>query len=249
MIFIINSTRLLYGYDIPITQGLTLYQAKIDEIINFSEDIYLKMGYLLGSIPSSMKSILWDMGYDYTKISDWEYFQIVIKKVQEESTRLLFREHINFAAMKSVYVPELENNVLYDEKTQLIITEKDYHVFAEYLRKMFCYKIKREKPANKFTKKILIDEDRRKRMKPVSDESMMIESMTITLVNTEEFPYTYETSRNITFHQLSMSYLQIQNKKQSCALLQGSFSGFVDTSKIPSSAMEWVYNQKKFTNM
>ena len=36
-----------------------------------------------------------------------------------------------------------------------------------------------------------------------------------------------------------------QTKKQSCALLQGSMSGFVDTSKLDKNLMNWMYDGEK----
>ena len=68
----------------------------------------------------------------------------------------------------------------------------------------------------------------------------------ISLVNTEEFPYTYETVFNLTMYQFTKSLMQINGKKQACAMLQGSMSGFVDTSKIPSSSFQWMYSDEKY---
>ena len=43
--------------------------------------------------------------------------------------------------------------------------------------------------------------------------------------------------------------LQVQTKKQSCALLQGSMSGFMDTSKIDKKLLNWMYEEPKQKNI
>ena len=112
---------------------------------------------------------------------------------------------------------------------------------------MIGYVLKREKAANKFTKMILIEEDRQKRelnaSKPFVSSLLPI---IVSLVNTEEFSYKYEDAFDVTIYQLMKSYLQIQNKKSAMALYQGSMSGFVDTSKINRKDFSWIYDESKF---
>ena len=74
----------------------------------------------------------------------------------------------------------------------------------------------------------------------------MIYDIIISLVNTEEFSYTYDTVYDLTLYQLMKSFTQIQGKKAAVALMQGSMSGFVDTSGISNMDMTWTYSAEKY---
>ena len=77
------------------------------------------------------------------------------------------------------------------------------------------------------------------------DESYIYDTV-ISLVNTEELSYTYETIFNLTLYQFTKSLIQIQGKKSAIALLQGSMSGFCDTSGIPKEDLQWMYSDDKY---
>ena len=143
------------------------------------------------------------------------------------------------------------NKVVLNEETQekeieFSIDEDTYMKMIKFIRSMCNIVPKVEKAANKFTKRILINESRRNlelnKNKPFSS---VLHSLIISLVNTEEFPYDYKSIMDITLYQIMKSSYQIQTKKQSCALLQGSMSGFVDTSKLDKNLMNWMYDGEK----
>lgn len=240
----LDKAKVLAGEPIPINEFITLTQPKIRDVIQFGEQKYFSVFHSLGSIPSDMKSTLWDMNVDFTKISDWELFISISRMFKKEDTQIILGE-IDLSSAEILVDNETGNTVLSTE--QGIITEEIYNDFIPYIREMVGYTVKREKPANKITKMALIEEDRLNRLKPKKgkDDSFLFSTI-ISLVNTEEFSYTYESVMDITVYQLMKSFLQIQNKKSACALYQGSMSGFMDTSKINKSHFNWVYSEDKF---
>ena len=240
----LDKMKILRGKDIIINDFITLLQPNIGDITEIGEQRFFSIFHSLCGIPSDMKSVLFDAGIDYMKISDWEYFLSLCKVYKQEDTALIFGD-LDFSKGKMFMDKETGKTVLMLE--QGIITEEIYEQFIPLVREMIGYTVKREKAANKFTKKILIDEDREKRQlaKGKKYESFLF-SIVLSLVNTEEFPYNYETVFDCTIYQIMKSFLQIQNKKSACALYQGSMSGFVDTSKINKANFSWVYSEDKF---
>lgn len=241
----LDKGRLLRGKPIVINDFIILNQPSVDEIFEFGESRYLNTFHTLSSIPSDMKSSLWDAGIDFTKISDWELFLSMCRMFKQEDTQLVLGE-IDFSTSQLQYDTETEQTVLATNKG--IITEEIYNSFIPYIREMVGYTLKREKPMNTVTKMVMIDEDRINRLHPKKNAAgdSFLFSIVVSLVNTEEFSYTYETAMTITVYQLMKSFMQIQNKKSACALYQGSMSGFVDTSKINKSHFSWVYSEDKF---
>lgn len=241
----IDKAKILRGDDIVINDYITLHQPSWNEIVDFSEARFFNVFYTMCSIPSDMKSVLWDSGLDFMKISDWQLFIMLSRNLTKEDTCVVFGD-IDFSLLQPMRVGDTEEIVL--AGTNFIIRESDYLEFVPYLREMIGYVLKREKAGNKFTKQIMIDEDRKKREEAKDKE---YESTTfpiiVSLVNTEEFSYTYKTVGEITIYQLLKSYFQVQNKKSACALYQGSMSGFVDTSKINKNSFSWIYDEAKFS--
>lgn len=239
-----DQLKVLRGKDIEIDQFITLKQPRLSDIVDFGEQRFFSTFYTLCSIPSDMKSALWDANLDFMKVTDWQLFLMLSRNFGKEDTSLIFGD-IDFAAMSMMKVPETGEVVL-TNGTQYI-TEASYSTFIPYVREMVGYVMKREKAGNKFTKMILIEEDRQKRElnanKPYESSLFPI---IVSLVNTEEFSYKYEDVFDITLYQLMKSYMQIQNKKSAMALYQGSMSGFVDTSKINRKDFSWVYDESKF---
>lgn len=246
-----NSTKILLGNDIYINDFITIKQPTIEQIVDFDEQKFYSIFYSMCSISSDMKSVLWDMGIDYTKISDWELFLSTCRGFTKDDTNLIFGD-IDLSISQIMVDQTNDEKVLvlgainddgeFVPDLEKIIRESDYLKFIEPIREMLGYTVKREMAANKVTKLALIDEDRIKRKANAKKqwESPLFQ-MIVSLVNTEEFKYNYAESKNLTMFQLMTSFKQVQNKKSACALYQGSMSGFVDTSKIDKNNFQWIY--------
>ena len=240
----IDEARVLRGADIAIDDIITVRQPTLNEIVNVGERKFFSEMYSFCAIPSDMKSVLDDAGIDFMETSDWSLFLMLSRNMSYEITSLVI-PNIDFAKLDFMQVNGTDEVVLSDGNST-VITEAMYSKFIPYVRALVGYTLKREKAANKFTKQVLIDEDRNKRKEGANKPyESTLNPMIISLVNTEEFTYDYSTVYDLTFFQLFRSFIQIQKKKSACALYQGSMSGFVDTSKIKKSSFSWIYEKEQ----
>jgi hypothetical protein len=238
----IDEAKILRGKDIKLNDVITLHQPTVSDIVEFGERDFFANMYSFCAIPSDMKSALDDAGLDFMELSDWRLFLMLTRDMHYEATSLII-PNVDFAKYELMQVSDTEEIVLTDGVN--IINEQMYNEFIPYIRAQIGYTLKREKAANKFTKQVLIDEDRAKRKASADKEyESTINTMILSCVNTEEFSYTYQSVYDITFYQLLRSFVQIQKKKAACALYQGSMSGFVDTSKINKSNFSWIYEKE-----
>ena len=259
----IDKLKLLRGKPIKISDLLFIYQPTIGEIDDFGESRFMNIFWLMCSSAWDMPSVYADMGINFMSVSDWEFFIQTIYSMQltQKDTELVFGE-LDFSRLYPMQMkledgtektiltnPEIYtyNNIDYPPY-RFTIDEDVYKELIAYLREMIGFVHKGRKAGNAATAKILIMDDRKSRQKNdgKSYESMLHNGI-ISLVNTEEFPYNYEDSFNLTMYQFTKSLLQIQGKKQACAMLQGSMSGFVDTSGIPSESFQWTYSEEKYS--
>jgi len=258
----IDKLKILRGKPIKISDLLTIYQPTIDQITDAGEEKFTNTIWLMCSCAWDMPSTFADAGIDFMSVSDWQFFIQITHSFNVEDTRLIFGDldfskltPMNYKENKDdtegqIVLVNLEpltiNGVKY-EPAQYIFTEQLYQEMIPYVREMIGFQHKGRKAANKATAKILILDDRRQRARHKNDKyESMFHNGIISLVNTEEFPYTYETAYSLTLYQFTKSLIQIQGKKQACAMFQGSMSGFVDTSKIPSSNFQWMYSDDKY---
>ena len=258
----IDKLKILRGKPIKISDLLTIYQPTIDQITDAGEEKFTNTIWLMCSCAWDMPSAFADMGRDFMSVSDWQFFIEITHNLTVDDTRLIFGDldfskltPMNYKENKDdtegqIVLVNLEPMVIDGvkyEPAQYIFTEQLYQEMIPYVREMIGFQHKGRKAANKATAKILILDDRRQRARRKNDKyESMFHNGIISLVNTEEFPYTYETAYSLTLYQFTKSLIQIQGKKQACAMLQGSMSGFVDTSKIPSSSFQWMYSDDKY---
>ena len=257
----VDKLKLLRGKPIVFSDLLTIYQPTLGQIEEVGEQKFFNTLWLMCSCAWDMPSTFADAGIDFMSVSDWQFFIQITHSFNVEDTRLVFGD-LDFSKLLPMNYQEDDNtepqivlvnpepmtiNGIEYQPAQYIFTEDMYKEMIPFVREMIGFQHKGRKAANKATAKILIMDDRKQRNRHKNDtyESMFHNGI-ISLVNTEEFPYTYETVFDITMYQFTKSLLQIQGKKQACAMLQGSMSGFVDTSKIPSSSFQWTYSDEKY---
>lgn len=258
----IDKLKILRGKPIKISDLLTIYQPTIGEIEEVGEQKVLNALWMMCSCAWDMPATFADMGIDFMSVPDWQFFIQVVQSFPMETTKLVFGD-LDFQKLKpmsfkkseddtegQIVLANIEPIIIGDKEyqpAQYIFTEQMYHEMIPYIREMIGFSHKGRKAKNKTTAQILIMDDRKQRSRHKDDvyESMFHNGI-ISLVNTEEFPYTYETVFDLTMYQFTKSLIQIQGKKQACSMLQGSMSGFVDTSKIPSSNFQWLYSDEKY---
>lgn len=243
----IDKLKLISGEPIVICDGLTLLQPTLGEIRDYGESNFYSTFWTICSSPWDMPSALDDVGINFMEINEWQLFQSIITGFSKDQTKPIFGD-LDFSAfqvMKRTREDGTSDIVLVNG--DLIIDEDIYKQFIQYVRATIGFEHSGKKAGDELTRKLLIEDDRkqRKRNAKKAYESVLYNGV-ISLVNTEEFKYNYHTIWDITLFQFTKSLIQIQGKKAACALLQGSMSGFCDTSKIPRKDFQWMYSEDKY---
>ncbi len=244
----IDKLALLSGDPIEICEGITLLQPSLKDIKQYGEAAFYSTFWTLCSSPLDIPSTLDDVGIDFTEISDWELFRGMIVGCTPDQTRILFGDvdFTQFMLFNRMNEDGTEEDVLCNPEG-IVIDEATYKKLIAYVQAMIGFQHTGKKPKSKSAKKALILDDKKKREndKDKPFESVIFDGI-ISLVNTEECKYNYSTIFDITLFQYMKSYTQIQGKKAACALLQGSYSGFVDSSQIDKIDFQWTYSEEKY---
>ena len=234
----VDPLKLYFGDPYVINQYITIYQPTIGDIIEYGEREYFSMINTITAIPSEMKSSLWDSGIDWNKITDFQLFLLISQSLSQKQTKIILGD-IDLQRMKPVENLQNGEPVLKDSVTGAIIDELAYKTISAYLCKLHNITKKVEKAGNKFTKQVLIDEDRQKREYAAKQPYKSFLMPLVSSIKVRQ-SYTRDYIRNMGLYEFFDDVNRSQIIVNTDALLSGSYSGMVDTSKIKKSQFNWM---------
>lgn len=237
----IDKLKLYFGDDIRINEKITLSQPTIGDIVEFGEKHFYYVLSVLTCIPSDMKSELWDINKtDWQKVEDFELFIMLTRNLKSEDTKL-FLGDLDLSKMIPV-MNNLSNQIcLYDEESGIVIDSAIYLQIVTYIREMFNINPKVEKAKNKRTFNVLIEDDRfRKSLNKDKKYTSTLLPLISSMLNSPGFKYKKNELRNVGIVEFMDSVQRISTIVSTTALLQGMYSGMVDTSKIPKEQFNWL---------
>lgn len=234
----VDPLKLYFGDPYVVNQYVTIYQPTIGDIIEYGEKEYYSMIQTITAIPSDMKASLFDMGLDWNQVEDYQLFLMLAQTLSQEQTKIILGD-IDLQRMKPVENLQNGDVVLRDPVTGAIIDELAYKTISAYLCKMHNITKKVEKAGNKYTKQVLIDEDRQKREYAATQPYKSFLMPLISSVKVRQ-AYTKDYIRNMGLQEFFDDVNRLQIIVSTDALLSGAYSGMMDTSKIKKSAFNWL---------
>lgn len=233
----VDELSLYFGEPYVINDYITITIPKIGEVVKYGERQYYSMVQTITAIPSEMKASLWDAGIDWTQITDFQLFMMLAPTLPKDKTYILFGD-LDFQAMKPFENKLNETIVLRNPDTGAVIDELAYGKISSYLCSAHNLTKKVEKAANEFTKKFMIDEDRQKLQYNAKQPYKSFLRPLISAVKCRQ-GYTLDYVKNMGLFEFFDDLSRLQIIVNADALLQGSYSGMVDTSKIPKKNFDW----------
>ena len=242
--------RLYFGEDYHVTDDIVIHQPTIGDIIEYGEDYVYSVVNVFVANTTTYRLTLWDIGIDWNKISDFELFASLISGLNVEKTKLLFGD-LDWSKFKkaSMVLEDGTNSpmLLYNEEQDIFVTEEIYLHIRAYIRKMFNINPKVEKAKGKTTKQWMIDEERQKREReklerakdPYSNNSTLF-PMISACINHPGFKYKSNELKDVGIIEFMDSVQRLQIYENTRALIQGSYSGFCDTSKIDKNQFNFM---------
>lgn len=135
-----------------------------------------------------------------------------------------------------------EKLCLYSPQYDIKLYEEDYMQIAEYIREMLNVHPKVEKAKGKTAKRWMIDEDKMNALHRDKKNISTLLPLVSACVNHPGFKYKLQELREVGIYQFMDAVQRLQIYESSRALLQGSYSGFCDTSKVPQDNFNFMRN-------
>lgn len=232
----IDESKMYFGEDFVVNDRITIHQPKVGEIVDFGEREYFTVVHELTCIPSDMKSFLFDSGIDYEKISDYKLFLMLSHGLKQEQTSILLGD-VDLSSLTPIVSGEADkedsNIRCVDTNGNTVIDYRAYRLISGYLRKLHHITPRVEHAASKTVKRLLIqlDRDRVKKMEAEGYKSSL-RPLISAMMRYPGFKYKMSELKEVGFYEFMDCVYGAQIYVNSTALLQGAYSGMIDTKKL-----------------
>lgn len=231
----------LYETKHKINDFITIRVPTIKDIIENEDDYYGNVALIVAT-PYDMMVQLDDMKIDFTQINEWDLFLLLFNELRTRDLSLIF-DGLNLRNFVTAENKQNGNIILVNPKTGVKIDRAIHDQICRYLRKTLRLQKNDKRPANEEARKFLIERTRTKlkRRRKQLVESQ-IEKYIVALVNTSEFPYTYESVLGLTINQFYASLHQIVKKVKYDKLMIGCYAGTVNMKELDQNELNWISN-------
>ena len=231
--------NLLYKQEYAINEHIRIQIPTVGEVLD-NEDDYYTMVTMLTAMPVDMMVQLDDIGVDYTAINEYELFLILFNALKDKDTSLIFGE-LDLKPFRSAVNPQNNTIVLRNKETGVVIDRGIQGQIASVLRKIHNLKRNNRKPANQEAREYMLQRARekmRRRSKRMNDSQL--EELIVAMVNTEQFHYGFEGTRELSIYQFNESVRQVIKKIDYDNRMHGVYAGTVNAKELSQDDLNWL---------
>lgn len=229
----------LYKNTIAISDAIQLVIPTVGQIIDNEEEYYQAICTIV-STPYDMMVQLDDAHIDFTQIDEFELFILLFENLKAMDTSLIFG-NLDLSGLKPERFDGTGEIVLRDTKNNIVIDRVVHTCLCDNIREMLHMEKSGKKPGNEEARKYLIDRERRRQKRAKNKrKGSQLEKYIIALVNTEQFPYNYETVRNISIYQFYASLNQIAHKIKYDNTMAGYYAGTIKFDDLSPADRTWI---------
>lgn len=230
--------NILYANSYRINDKISVVIPTVGDILD-DEDSYYGAVAMVTATPYEMMVQLDDAGIDFTSITEYELFHLMFNGLKGSDTSRLFGD-LDLSKFRT----SLNSNnrvVLFDKDNDIVIDEAIYRDIASALRKINFIDKVNKKPANDAAKSYMIERARvkQKRAARLGYKSQLEEHI-IAMVNTEQYKYDYEGTRNLSIYQFNTCVHQVVKKVNYDHTIAGCYAGTIDIKKINQNELNWL---------
>ena len=234
-----STLNLLYQRQYAINDSIKIVIPTVGEIID-NESEYYGLVSMLTAMPIDLMVRLEDAGIDFTTINEYELFLLLFAGLQQQDTSLVFGD-LDLSKFEIAVNQQNGAVVLRDEENDITIDRAIHGQISGVLRKIHHLEKNRRKPANEEAKKYMLKRAREKmnRQKNRKQESQL-ETLIIAMVNTEQYKYDFEGTRELSIYQFNESVRQIIKKVDYDNRMHGIYAGTVSVKDMSPDDLNWL---------
>lgn len=238
-----------YIIDLPSADGkVTVKVPSMEDVaITIGEDRFFSTLNILTTNTTQYRLVLSksDPPIDWNVMSDFELFTKLYTQLDPEVIRCLF--DIDFRKF-GVFNKNVEDGkselILYDKENEIEVNEEVYQHFAQYLRLMFNIRVEEKITKDPTLKAMYLQKDefalKHAKKKSGDEATSSLQPLISACVNHPGFKYRLLELRHVNICEFYDSVARLRIYENTTALLRGSYSGMVDTSKINKEEFDFM---------
>ena len=237
-----STLNLLYQRRYAINDSISIVIPSVGDVID-NEDAYYNLVSALTAMPIDFMCQLDDMGIDFTSIDEYRLFLMLFGEIKEQDTRLIFGD-LDLSKFKIAIDEQNGNVVLIDDEHDIKIDRAIHDRIASALRKIHHLEKNRRKPANEEAKQFMIKRAREKlRRRRGRRTDSQLESLIVAMVNTEQYKYDFEGTRELSIYQFNESVRQVIKKVDYDNRMYGVYTGTINAKDLSQDDMNWLIHK------
>lgn len=237
-----STLNLLYQKRYVINDFISIVIPTVGEIID-NEDAYYNLVSILTAMPIDLLVQLDDIGIDFTSINEYELFLLMFAGLKSQDTSLVF-ENLDLSKFEMSVNEQNGNIILLDKERDIKIDRVIHAQISDVLRKIHHLEKNRRKPANDEAKKFMIKRARDKMNRRKSrKEDSQLESLIIAMVNTEQYKYDFEETRELSIYQFNESVRQVIKKVDYDNRMYGVYTGTINAKELSQDDLNWLIHK------
>lgn len=234
-----STLNLLYQRQYAINDSIKIVIPTVGEVID-NEDEYYNLISLLTAMPVDLLVRLDEVGIDFTEINEYELFILLFEGMKNQDTHLVFGD-LDLSKFEIMVNQQNGNVVLRDEENDITIDRAIHGQIAGVLRKIHHLEKNRRKPANEEAKKYMLERARAKAKRNKNrKQDSQLEGLIIAMVNTEQYKYDFERTRELTIYQFNESVRQIIKKVDYDNRMHGVYAGTISAKDMSPDDLNWL---------
>ena len=231
---------LLYAEKLPVNDTISIRIPLVGDVLK-DEETYFEVVSTIIATPYDMMVQLDDMGIDFTKITSFELFCLMLDRLKMIDTSLVLMG-IDITKYQTAIDTNSDNMILVNTEDETVIDQATHALISAAVKKILLINKQDKKPANEEARKYMIEKARRKlkRRQAKKHDCSELEDLIIGLVNTREFKYNYETVKQISIFQFYSSLNQISHKIKFDNTMIGYYAGTVKFEDLSLADRTWL---------
>lgn len=234
--------HLLYCNSYAINDSIHISIPSVGQVLD-NEDSYYNLVSAITAMPIDFMVQLDDLGIDFTTINAWQLFVLLfenIKQMDKHVLHLVFGD-MNLSNFEIGISPQNGKFIIRDEKHDITIDRAIHSKMASVLRKLHHLEKNYRRPANDEAKEYMLRRAREKlKRRKDRKEDSQLESLIIAMVNTEQFKYDFEGTRELSIYQFNESVRQIIKKTDYDNRMYGIYAGTINPKELSQKDLNWL---------
>lgn len=237
------TNKLLYGKQIDITEKIKVNIPSVGEVYD-NEENYYGLVSLFTATPSDMMVKLDELGLDFTKIEPFELFaRLLFPEIQKRDTSMIFGD-LDLSKFVIGINPQNNNLMLKDVVNDIAIDKVVYDKIGRALRKINFIEKNNKIPGNEEARKYMIERMRKKQERALRNmQDSQLEPLILAMVNTKEYHYNFDSTRELSIYQFNASVRQVIKKINYDNTMIGCYAGTVNAKELSIDQLNWLSNK------